>query len=285
MLADLLDRDGAHWRHDLDERHAVLHDALAGARPAILYPAGRMARRAAPGLLELGVNLIAFGDRDLHGKSIGGLPVISAEEIARDHADAVVLVASTLHDSAILVDLALRGHLDVVPVAYLIHRLPELFPARELLGALDAAADPANREQIENAAALFEDGPSRATFEGKLAYYLTQQKRHITSIRTRQPIYFDPDIYTLRHDEAVVDGGAYKGDTLTQFVALTNGRFDSYHAFEPDTDNLPDLRAASQGHPRVEIVDAALGRSTTIGRLVSLQGFDFPASVGRRARR
>lgn len=53
--------------------------------------------------------------------------------------------------------------------------------------------------------------------------------------------YFDPDIVRLSERESYVDLGAYDGDSLGHFIAATNGRFYSIHAFELDPINYQKL--------------------------------------------
>ncbi len=61
--------------------------------------------------------------------------------------------------------------------------------------------------------------------------------------------YFVPGISEPGPAEVFVDGGAYTGDTLAEFVRRTHGSFQAYHAFEPDAKNLATLRATVAGLP------------------------------------
>src|SRR5205814_263939 len=53
--------------------------------------------------------------------------------------------------------------------------------------------------------------------------------------------YFPPDIVHLHDDEALVDCGAYDGDTLREFLSLTGSAFRRYWALEPDAENYAAL--------------------------------------------
>src|SRR5450759_4684188 len=155
-LAQVLDHDPQEWRSTLDQRYSVLDDVLAGRRRAVVYPAARMGREAAGRLRAMGVEVVAFGDRDpaLQGGQIDGLPVLTPSEVSAGHHSDAILVSSTMHDSAIREDLEARGCGWVVPVGYLNLRLPYVFRAREYDGAWTAAADPDNRAGIQSAHAL-----------------------------------------------------------------------------------------------------------------------------------
>ena len=54
--------------------------------PAVVYPAGRMARAAAAILLQRGVAVAGFGDGNssLWGSMLDGLPVFSPQEILQN---------------------------------------------------------------------------------------------------------------------------------------------------------------------------------------------------------
>jgi FkbM family methyltransferase len=281
-LGSLLDRDPLTWRANLDQRYKVLDDVLAGRRPAVVYPAARMGRHAARGLRSVGVEIVAFGDQDptRHGSDIDGVPVLSPVQVSDRHRTDVILVSSTMYDSVIREDLEARGCECVVPVGYLNLRLPEAFKAREYDGAWTAAANPANRADIEAAHSLLSDEESKRVFEGKLAYYLSLDKSRLDDIRSEAPIYFDRSVYRLDVDETVVDAGAFVGDTLASFLDQTSGRFHSYVAFEPDRASFEQLASVAAQDQRVTAIRAGVARHTSTARLLSTQGADSRLLVG-----
>jgi len=54
--------------------------------------------------------------------------------------------------------------------------------------------------------------------------------------------YFVPDIVRLSARECYVDIGAYDGDTIGQFIAATQGNFETIHAFELEPLNYHRLK-------------------------------------------
>ncbi|MBA2719621.1 MAG: FkbM family methyltransferase [Chloroflexi bacterium] len=276
-LAALLDHDPEDWRSALDRRYAVLDDVLDGRRSAIVYPAARLGRDVVPQLTALGVLVAAYGDRDpsVHGGAVDGLPVLSPARVAVRHQADVILVASTMYDSAIREDLESRGCQHVIPFGYLNLRLPHIFRTREYDGAWKGALDPTNRPDIEAAHALLGDLESRTVFEGKLGYYLARDKANIDGIRSTNTIYFDRSVHALNPEEVVVDGGAFVGDTLSSFVGESAGRFRAYYAFEPDPVSFDRLEVEAARDPaRVTAVRAGLARQTSSARLLSTHGAD-----------
>lgn len=274
----LLDRDHTALLEAIDGRYGgVLDDVLAGRVPVVIAPAARMGRAAAHALIARGVQVVAFSDGDpaLHGRLVDGLPVLSPDEIVHGHRGHAHLVASTLYDSVICERLRALGCDSVVPVGYLNHRLPEIFVSREYGGAFAAASDPANRQKIERAHALFDDAASRRVYREKIAFYLTFEKSRLDEIRSPEIMYFDRSVFRTTDEEAVVDGGAYSGDTLRTFLELTKKRFRSYAAFEPDEETFVKLQAIAATDPeRIVTVRAGLGQESTLARLDSTHGLD-----------
>lgn len=276
-LVSLLDRDPYEWQSELDRRYAVLDAVLAGERNAVVYPAARLGREVAAELRSRGVRIVAFGDRDpvSHGGLIEGIPVLSAAEVATQHSDDVILVSSTMYDSVIREDLEARGCTNVVPLGYLNLRLPDVFRTREYDGAWTATANPANRSDIEAAFGLLGDVQSRKVFEGKLAYYLGRDKTRLDEIKSEAPIYFDRTVYGPMDGEAVVDGGAFVGDTLSAFLDVSEGRFRSYAAFEPDPASYARLAEVAKRDPvRIAAIQAGLAEHSSKGRLLATHGAD-----------
>ena len=263
-LHALLARPLDSWDADLAARYPIVDEVLAGRVPAVVYPAARLGRQATAALHDSPVRVTAFGDQSpsLQGSQIQGLPVLTPDEVVERHSDDAILVASTLHDSAISRSLAERGCRNVVPVGYLNRRLPGAFGVREYDGAANAVVDASNRPHIEAAFALCGDEQSRRVFLGKLEFYLGLDKGRIEAIRSQKPIYFDDTVFRLRPDEVVADAGAFTGDTFRAFERVSDGAYAGYVAFEPDPGNFEALSDATRSNPRVRVVKAAVASHT-----------------------
>lgn len=61
--------------------------------------------------------------------------------------------------------------------------------------------------------------------------------------------YFPPDVIALSEHERLVDIGAYNGDTILDFVARTQGRFDQVFAYEVDAINFKALNETVRQMP------------------------------------
>jgi FkbM family methyltransferase len=255
---------GTH-RKTILANHPPLDEILAGRCPVVLYPAARMASKAAELLQARRVDVRGFSDKSQSkwGQTINDLPVVSPERIASLAPGGAVLVASSLYDSAIRGYLAGLGCTNVYSMPYLNYRLPEVFSSREYFQATEAPFRPGAREAILQLFDLLTDDSSRHVLVSKIRYCLTLEKHHLDAILSSQPIYFDPEILSLRAGEIVVDGGAFNGDTLRQFLNISADGFRRYHAFEPDPGAFAELQQVASADPgRIECVRAGLSDQT-----------------------
>ena len=275
-LDELLNCDAALMRARLDARHPAFQKVLSGEQPVILYPAARMARHAAGELRRMGAKVLGFGDGNasLCGTKVDGLPVLTAEQIAAQHKDAAVFVCSVIYDSAICDNLKARGCVAVVPVTYLIHKLPDVFLSRDYKQAFDHAINPQHRAAIRATYDALGDDESRAVFRAKLEYYLTFEKQLLNAIECPHPIYFDRDILPLLPDEVFVDGGAFTGDTLADYLRECAGKFKAYYAFEPDPSNFEKLKTVAGSDPRIHPLKFGLSEKSGTLRFLSTSTVD-----------
>lgn len=115
-----------------------------------------------------------------------------------------------------------------------------------------------DHEQIasihEKAGKVFSDTLSLQTLDALMLYRLTWDIRHIARIaKPEKAIYFEPDVMPITNHERLVDGGAYDGDTVRDFIAKTDGRYDHIHAFEIDPINADAFAFKTQDIERVSL--------------------------------
>jgi FkbM family methyltransferase len=251
-------------------------DDARGGRPVVLVGAGNLGRRIATAMAAAGDPAIAFADgaRALRDTVTCGLPVRSVEEAASSHPEAAFVVsiwgARSAHriaeTEARLRDLGVSC---VIPFAHLLWKRRGLCPhycVDSPEGVVRA------RERVESALALFADDASRERFVDEVRARLTGRFDLLGSA-VAEPQYLVDDLYSLRDDEVVFDGGAFDGDTLRDW--LTKGRaFARWIAIEPDAVNADRLVAFAETLPaetrgRVRVLRNALGSKTGTARLVA----------------
>lgn len=266
MLGELLSEDVA-----VAARRANGHfDSSASPfeRRIVIYGAGELGQRILAGLRTLGLDALAFSDRNpaLWSRRIADIPVLSPEDAARIHGSAAIFVVSVWHPVQsggirnIIDHLNSIGCERVVPFVSLYWKFPRTFLPYFLWDrpehVLHAAAE------IRAAYRLLAGARSQNEFLRQLKLRLTGDFS-VLSAPEAGPQYFSRQLFPPREDECFVDCGAYNGDTLLDFAEWTKGRFQKVVAFEADPNNFAALNLTANADTRlrgrVEAFQQAVG--------------------------
>jgi FkbM family methyltransferase len=247
------------------EREAVTFEKIAGARPLVLFGAGRLGRRTLRGARAAGLEPVAFCDNNeaLWGRPLDGLPVLPLPQAAArygGHAAFVVTIwGGSPTDRMVDRERQLReaGCRTVLHWGLLYWRYPALFP--------HYAANPAHlllgeRDQVRAAAQLWADDASRREYLAQVRWRLHFDFAALPEPVTG-PIYFRDELRNPMTGEVFVDCGAFDGDTVRSFLKHTAGRFQKIYAFEPDPANFAKLQATAALDARISVRQAAVGRT------------------------
>jgi FkbM family methyltransferase len=117
----------------------------------------------------------------------------------------------------------------------------------------------ANKSVLDELGDFLADDLSREILIAFLNARISGHPEYVTKYCTRDQ-YFPTDLICLSDAEVVYDCGAYSGDTLEDFLAVSKGSFKRYIAVEPEVDNVSRLTAMVQarGLDRVEVVPKGL---------------------------
>ena len=94
------------------------------------------------------------------------------------------------------------------------------------------------RQEIEQAYSLLADEASQIVFKGALDFYYTGELKYLDAIESGKDEVFRK-ILRLK-DERYLDLGAYRGDTVDEFLHYTDG-YESITAVEPNPKNYQKL--------------------------------------------
>ena len=94
-------------------------------------------------------------------------------------------------------------------------------------------------EHIDHLKALLADNESKIIADAILDKRI-QQNLDYSDICTGHE-YFIPDIISVRNDAVYVDGGAYNGDSVKNFIDFQKNCFKKIYAFEPDLKNFNNI--------------------------------------------
>ena len=109
-----------------------------------------------------------------------------------------------------------------------------------------------HEKEFEKLFGLLEDDFSRYT----LAKVLEYRKTHKISVLKNVIVgsqYFQRNIFEPVKDEVFIDGGAYTGDTIQGYIKSWGG-YRKIYAWEPDEDNLKQLKQNICKYKNIEVI-------------------------------
>lgn len=249
--------------------------ALAARRPIALLGAGQTGRQVAA-LLGRAATCFLDDTPAKQGTQVDGLPVRPVDEGLRAlPADALVVVCifSARHSFVHTLQRLQRIRaLEVQPFAAVLHALEAGLPNLYLGDIGHQVAQQARYRGLHEALA---DDHSRRVLDDHLRMRLLADFSSLPDDRAALDFLGIDDEAEL----AFVDGGAFDGDTVADFLAWRGGRFSRIVAFEPDARNFARMAQRVGSLPpgqreRIAMRQAALW--STPGRVC----FDSHGHVG-----
>lgn len=118
------------------------------------------------------------------------------------------------------------------------------------------------REQMKKVYGLLEDYKSKMIYRTMAESRITKNINILAHTCEENQYFPLNDIFEMGEEEVFVDAGAFDGDTVQQFIELTNGRFKKIYAFEPDKSNYKKILNRQYGE-KVKIFNGGLYDVTT----------------------
>lgn len=97
-----------------------------------------------------------------------------------------------------------------------------------------------NKKRFEELYSILADKESKIALENLVYYRLTGKVQYIKNIMHNREQSLS--LLNLGDNEVYVDLGAYNGDTINEFLNITQARFSKIIALEPDTKNYAKMR-------------------------------------------
>jgi FkbM family methyltransferase len=227
--------------HYIEEALGKIYDLLEGFDNICVFGMGAFGITMLPPLQErLGKRLTCVSDneRTKWYRLFNGLRCIPPAELPGQR-DKICLVVSIFDSDSVVMDLKQRGFKNIVeiPEKGLVNVCVRSKLAQKLYHG--------NWDKIQQAFFLLQDEQSQAVLLHRLHFIVFPQDfagsdRPMEAVYTGNQ-YFPEGIIHLADNEAFVDGGAYVGDTIKDFIRRA-GSFDKIHSFEPENDNYIKLR-------------------------------------------
>jgi FkbM family methyltransferase len=182
---------------------------------------------------------LAFADNNprLHGYEIDGLIVLSVTEAAEEYRRQAVFV-TTIYTARPLREQLISLGLRVASTRSVFFQHADVFPKHLAVAPPDSIL--ADTEEILAGLSLWSDDASRSEYVAQIAWHLIARDSMPDWTPSRQT-YFPEGLFALGEHGVFVDCGAFDGDSVRQFIALTKGRFDRILAVEADPSNFEVL--------------------------------------------
>lgn len=251
--------------------HAAF-DRISEGRPLILCGAGGLGRKTLRGLRAEAIEPLAFVDSNpfLWGKVVDGLQVFgAADAVARYGRVAAFVVTSwgawSVDRLADRLDrLRILGCDCVLSFRTLFWKYPSQFLPHYACDLPHKVYDCV--DDVIAAAGLWSDDSSRREFLEQIRWRTVIDHDGLPPA-VSGPAYFVSDLVRLTDGERFVDCGAFDGDTLGDFVRVTDGRFGKVWAMEPDPTSYSNLCKTVAALPdsvrkRIDVLPFAVTDST-----------------------
>jgi FkbM family methyltransferase len=240
--------------------------------------AGPEGERLADLCRNLGIRVMGLADDNpsLAGRVVGGLAVRSFHDLLGLDRSVPVVVA-TNRPRAPMRRLRGAGFENVVPFVLLQVLAPEQFPPHPFhLDLLERTW--AERHALRTLAERLADPESKKVLDAAVGFRLTCEPE-VPAPLVRTSLYDPPPGLDLPDDAVFVDAGAFRGDTVRDFMRDTKGRFGRIIAVEPDQGSARALAETYAEEPRVEVHpvglhlhDGELSFSATASRSTRVDG-------------
>ena len=243
-------------------------DALKNEKkPVVLYGMGNGADKALDEFSRRGITaaVVMASDGFVRHQDFRGFTVKTQSELEKELGDFTIALcfASSLPDVMQQIREVARTHRLLVP------NVPVAGD-----GIIDDAYLEKHRTEIADAYALLADGQSRRVFKGALDFLYTGRLAYLDMIESDKDEVFRT-ILRLQ-DERYLDLGAYRGDTVDEFLRYTDG-YRSITAVEPNPKNYHKLCAYLERIPNASAIHAGIAEregvmyvSKGAGRMASL---------------
>lgn len=221
-------------------------------RPIFVYGMGNGALKIMHFFEEYSIKIAGFfaSDEFARGHSFCGFDVKKLCEIESEYDDFVIVLAFAAgYDSLIT---KIRG----LASKYTLYApdVPLFFEGKMQLFNFEYVNE--NFDKLKQVYNMLADEKSRQIFTDVINFKITGNTDYLFKTECETGEEFD--ILSLSEDEIFVDCGAYKGDTVSEFLENTNGRYSHIYAIEPDIKNFKKLKEKFDNTDNTELFNAAV---------------------------
>lgn len=240
---------------DHEGDHAGGGIAPADLDGAFLFGCGAVGKMMLDNFRLRGLKVGGLVDNNpaLWGNKVQGIGVLSPKDFVRRHGDRVLVLA--VSRDVVRVDEQCRSlHVRKFLPYFRCAKILKLRPYEKSMSAAEIEENPEARAAL----AVWDDGESREKYRRALRFHA--EMRYDDLIPYEPDQYFSEKYMPRRFFKAMVDAGAFTGDTLATLLRLTKGEILAYYGFEPDPGNFSALKQSlPPGDSRFQVFPLGLG--------------------------
>lgn len=212
--------------------------------PIVIYGMGNGADMIIEKLQSIGVDFADTfaSDEFVRGHSFHGKKVLKYSEVQAKYNDFVIVMAFAVHDEKML-----------ARVKALSKKHPLYFPDVPVVGGGIFSREyiEEHNNEFDKAYSLLSDEKSRQSYLDILNFKVSGKTEYLFKCeRQKKEIY--SDYLRPNDDEILMDLGAYDGDTVREFLGVTDNKYQKIYAVEADEKNFKKLCDKTSGLSRIE---------------------------------
>lgn len=201
--------------------------------PIVIYGMGNGADMIIEKLQSIGVDFadIFASDEFVRGHSFRGKKVLKYSEVCEKYEDFIIVMAFAVHDEKML-----------ARVKELSEKHTLYFPDVPVVGGGIFSREyiKEHDSEFDKAYSLLSDEKSRQSFIDILNFKVSGKTEYLFKCeRKKEEIY--SDYLRPNDDEILMDLGAYDGDTVREFLSITDNKYRKIYAVEADEKNYKKL--------------------------------------------
>lgn len=163
-------------------------------------------------------------------------PIISFKTLCEKYSDSNILITTRAYIKEIREQLKAYGLHDMEELIWLENSKHSYYGIKYLYYPSLLK----RKEDVEKVYNSLFDELSKETF-----YHVISYRNGIiddmSPFKSKSIPYFENGIIELSQQEVFIDGGAYNGDTVGEFIKQTSGKFKKIYSFEPDDESYSEL--------------------------------------------
>jgi FkbM family methyltransferase len=242
LFINMIIKEKLYYQKLLSKKYLSIKKIFSNDK-VVIFGAGRLGMSFANNLKKINVKVVSFIDnnKNLKGKIIDGIPVVSINSAIKKYQKYPIIIASVLYGNEIYELLKKNKFMYIYPTYYL-NIQSKTFDAPGFNGVFKSFFIKKNQIDINKVFEMLEDEESKKVLANLINFRLTVESQYISNSYSKYKLFKEPLVCPLSKDEVFVDCGAYDGDTIKMFGEATNWQFDQIYAFEPDEINFKKMK-------------------------------------------